>query len=412
VAALSAVQTARGDDPLWEHAFLAAQLEIVERAAQSVLNDDSTSDLAATTRPPALSNALLAAANAASNIGGRANETEHVRGATADLAATLRAIAGQIINAVRTAFTIHLPPDVEPERASVLYSLALSGRLPDTVATKPGVFDYTIDTKAAHDLNLLIVVPGYRIVTAQFTDAQMRSVPSYTPRLIPSSTTLRGRLVDSSHRPIRNFGLTLNYELGEAVDYFCGNCGLDGQFPTIRLDGTRTDDAGGFSFTALNVSEDPFFQGHFRYVGAFYVSSTARGERSRFPWGDDTLQPSRIDARSITAAPLVVMHVDHGILSGRLGKNFLQQHGLAESLTSLQDARPRIQLDAASKNGDWSGAFNTMLKEDGSFEVSLRPGTYDLELSIFDGAGNVLRTIHVSTRVLVHENQRTVVDRP
>jgi hypothetical protein len=423
VAALSAVQTARGDDPLWEHAFLATQLETVERAAEAVLDDDGTSERAATARQTALSNTLLAAANAASNIGGRANETEHIQSATVDLAATLRGLAGQLINAVQTAFVIHLPPDVEPEHVSIFYSLALSGRMPDSVTTKPDVFDYMIDTKASHDLKLLIVVPGYRVVTAQFTDAEMRSVQPYTPRLIPSSTTLRGRLVDSSRRPIRNFGLTLSYELGAAVDYFCGNCTLDGSIPTVPIDSTRTNDVGEFSFTMLNVTEDPFFQRRSTAVGAFYVSSTARGEHSWLFWGDDTLRPSRIDASSTAATPLVITHVDHGILSGRLGKDFLKEHGLVDDLsayafdlTEVSATSPKrqcIQLDATWKNGDTSGGYNAMLKPDGSFEVSVPPRTYDLKLSILDRAsGTLQQTISVSTRVVVREDQRTVVDRP
>jgi hypothetical protein len=381
-----------------------------------VLDDDSTSDLAATTKPPALSNALLAAANAASNIGGRANETEHVRGATADLAATLRTIAGQIINAVQTAFVIHLPPDVEPERASIFYSLALSGRMPDTVTTTPGVFDYTIDTKAAHDLKLLIVVPGYRIVTAQFTDAEIRSTPSYTPRLIPSSTTLRGRLVDSSHRPIRNFGLTLGYELHEAIGYFCGNCMLDGQIPTVPLGETRTDDAGSFSLVVPDVREDPFFQEHAAGAGAFYLSSTARGR----PDFDDTLQPSMLRASALGASPVVITHVDHGILSGRLGKGFLKQHGMGDDLSvyvfgvpEISDKRPRISLSAVCVGVHADGClfYGATLESDGSFEQALPPGTYDLTLGIGSG-GTAARTVLVAKGVIVRENQRTVVERP
>lgn len=264
VAALGAVQTARDDDALWQHAFLATQLENVERAAQSALDDDGTSQRGGATRPSALSNVLLAAANAASNIGGRANETEHVRSAVSDLAATLRRIAGQLIDTIQTPFAIRLPPDVEPERVSIFYSLALSGRMPDSVTTKSGVFDYTIDTKAAHDLKLLIVVPGYRIVTAQFTDAEMRSAERYMPQLVPSSATLRGRVVDSSRRPIRNFGLSLGYELHEAIGYFCGKCMLDGQIPVAPLGTTRTDDTGNFSFVVPDV-HGFFFSGKCRW---------------------------------------------------------------------------------------------------------------------------------------------------
>lgn len=415
VAALNAAQAARSDDRLWQHAFLATQLEAVERAAQSVLDDDGTSERAADARPSALSNTLLAAANAASNIGGRPAETDHVRRATADLAATLRGLAAPLVDAIQTSFAIHLPPDVAPERVSIFYSLALSGRMPDSVTTTPGVFDYTIDTKAAHDMKLLIVVPGYQIVTAQFTDGQMRSAPPYTPRLIPSSTTLRGRMVDSSRRQMRNFGLILGYELHEAVGYFCGNCMLDGQIPTVPLGETRTDDAGRFSFVIPDVREDPFFQEYAAGAGAFYVSSAARGR----PDFDDTLQPSMLRANALSASSVVITHVDHGILSGRLGQSFLKQHGLGDdlssyrfSMTPLPDRRPMIGLSiTATPPVDGVFQYNAMLASDGTFERALPPGTYDLELGV-NANGVQARPIVVATRVIVRESQRTVVDRP
>jgi hypothetical protein len=82
-------------------------------------------------------------------------------------------------------------------------------------------------------------------------------------------------------------------------------------------------------------------------------------------------------------------------------------------VSATSPKRQRIQLDATWKNGDTSGGYNAMLKPDGSFEVSVPPRTYDLKLSILDRAGGTLQqTISVSTRVVVREDQRTVVDRP
>jgi hypothetical protein len=417
VAVLTAVQTARADDPVWQHAFLATQLETVERAAQSALTDDSMNERVAAATQAAFSNALLAAANAASTIGGRPVETDHVRRATVELAATLRAIAAPLVDTIQTTFAIRLPSDIQPERVSIFYALASSGRMPDSVATTPGVFDYAIDTKAAHDLKLLLVVPGYQIVTTQFTDAEMRSAQPYTPQLIPSSRTLRGRLVDSSRRPMRNVGLNVGYVFRELIGYFCGTCTIDGRIDRISLGETRTDDTGTFSFVIPDVRNDPFFR---RYAaagaGTFFLSTTASGRVDV----DDTLRPSMLRADALDASSLVITHVDRGILSGRLGKGFLEQHGIGGDLSAyvfgvpeISDERPSISLSAVCVGAHANGClfYGATFESDGTIEQALPPGTYDLELGIA-ASGTTSRTILVAKSVIVHENQRTVVDRP
>jgi hypothetical protein len=416
VAVLTAVQTARADDPVWQHAFLATQLETVERAAQSALTDDSMNERVAAATQAAFSNALLAAANAASTIGGRPVETDHVRRATVELAATLRAIAAPLVDTIQTTFAIRLPSDIQPERVSIFYALASSGRMPDSVATTPGVFDYAIDTKAAHDLKLLLVVPGYQIVTTQFTDAEMRSAQPYTPQLIPSSRTLRGRLVDSSRRPMRNVGLNVGYVFRELIGYFCGTCTIDGRIDRISLGETRTDDAGTFSFVIPDVRDDPFFR---RYAaagaGTFFLSTTASGRVDV----DDTLRPSMLRADALDASAVVITHVDRGILSGRLGRGFLEQHGIGDLSASvfgvpeISDERPSISLSAVCVGAHANGClfYGATLASDGTFEQALPPGTYDLELGIGTN-GTTSRTIVVAKGLVVRENQRTVVDRP
>jgi beta-lactamase regulating signal transducer with metallopeptidase domain len=417
VAALTAVQTARADDPLWQHAFLATQLETVERTAQSALNDDGMSERVAAAAQTAFSNALLAAANAASTIGGRPAETDHVRRATVELAAALRAIAAPLVDTIQTSFAIRLPSGIQPERASIFYSLAPSGRMPNSVTTKPGVFDYAIDTKATHDLKLLLVVPGYQIVTTQFTDAEMRSAQPYTPQLIPLSRTLRGRLVDSSRRPMRNVGLNVGYVFLELIGYFCGTCTVDGRIDRISLGETRTDDTGAFSFVIPDVRDDPFFR---RYAaagaGTFFLSTTASGRVDV----DDTLRPSMLRADALDASSLVITHVDRGILSGRIGKGFLEQHGIGGDLSAyvfgvpeISDERPSISLSAVCVGAHANGClfYGATFENDGTFEQALPPGTYDLELGIA-ASGTTSRTILVAKSVIVHENQRTVVDRP
>jgi hypothetical protein len=306
--------------------------------------------------------------------------------------------------------TIQLPHDIRPERTAIFYSLASTGLLNDRIVTKPGVFDYSIET-GSHAMKLLIFIPGYRIVTADFTDAQVRSVGRFPPSLVRSEAILNGRLVDSTGQPLSHHRLTIGYDF-DLIGYFCGNCGFDGPIqPPVPIGEMRTDDDGAFSF-AVPSADDPFFRAH-RGGALVLLSESARGPHDSF---DDTLRPSRIAVQSVTAEPLLVTHIARGVLSGRLGKEFLRQQGLDLSSyrlsTSPPDSRGQIQLDASWKNGSSSGSRNTMLKADGLFEVSLSPGTYDLELSVLDAGGTLQHRILVSKGLVIRENQRTVVERP
>jgi hypothetical protein len=232
-----------------------------------------------------------------------------------------------------SSLTIQLPHDIAPERVAIFYSLVQRG-WPKSIATKPGIFDYTIETGAASDTKLLLFVPGFRIVTAEFTDAEVRTTARYTPTLVPSRATLSGRLVDSAGQPLRNYGLTLGYKFIEACDFF--KCGPDGPIPVISLGDTRTGDAGAFSFVVPDFHDDPFFQGRTSLdAGALFLSSAARGTPDL---SDDTLRPSILHADAVDASPVVITHINHGILSGRLGKGFLGQHGIGSDLSSTASA--------------------------------------------------------------------------
>jgi hypothetical protein len=324
----------------------------------------------------------------------------------------------------RSSLTIHLPHDIAPERVAILYSLVQRG-WPTPIATKPGIFDYTIETVTASNMKLLLFVPGFRVVTAEFTDAQVRATGRYTPVLVPSRATLSGRLVDSSVRPLRDYGLTLGYLFKEACDYF--GCGMDGPIPVISLGDTRTDDAGAFSFIVPNRRDDPFFGGHTAYAGAgaFFLSSRTRGTTDLS--GDDTLRPSLLPANAVDA-PVVITHVDRGTLSGRLGKGFLRKEGLNDDLSTYDavgefypsDHHPsRIAIGLYADSIDLVGPIDRSylrlpsditIEKDGTFERQLSPGTYNLRLLISSASGATQRTIWISKGLVVRENQRTVVE--
>jgi hypothetical protein len=237
------------------------------------------------------------------------------------------------------------------------------------------------------------------------------SIPNARPSSIPSRRT------DACRRCCGR--LELGYKFLETVAYFC-KCTLDGSVPSISIGRTRTDDAGRFAFASPNVHEDPFFQRYAKSVGSFFLSGTARG---RFDLFDDTLRPSRFGPTALTGAtPLLVTHVDPGTLSGRLGQEFLRRSGLGDDLrryrfgiTPGTDRRPLLELSALpspSPSIDGLLSLGVRLERDGSFEQSLPPGTYDLQLRVSGDNGTTPRSILVEKDVVIRENQRTVVDRP
>jgi hypothetical protein len=83
-------------------------------------------------------------------------------------------------------FSIQLPRDVYPERATIFYSVASRGRMPERLRTVPDVFDYAIDVGTARTLKLLIVAPGYQVVAVELAGSQLAAATPYTPTLVPS----------------------------------------------------------------------------------------------------------------------------------------------------------------------------------------------------------------------------------
>ena len=201
----------------------------------------------------------------------------------------------------------------------MFFALSASGVLPDeSVRTRPGVYDYTIPIRGERFLRLLIYVPGFQMVTAEFRDGQLDPSKPYTPPLARLPTVrLDGRLTDSSGQPVRNQTLDLSYELSEAVRFFCGNCRIDGRIPRIEFGQARTDDTGAFTFNVPNVRDDPFFQ---RYSTAREERFDLRAQTSRGMTGD-VLRPSRFSAEAADKKPFLVTQVERGILSRRFRTN-------------------------------------------------------------------------------------------
>ena len=319
-AALDLAQSTRRDDTYVGprlHTFLGTNLTTLERAAQAVIDDDGRTATATTAKLYALSSALDATAKNAVDIGGRSNETAETKSKSKQLNTAARTISARLDVVLRPDFHIQIPREVAPETVRVFFALSASGVLPDeSVRTRSGVYDYTIPIRGERFLRLLIYIPGFQMVTAEFKDGQLDPSKAYTPVLarLPA-VRLDGRLTDSSGQPMRNQTLDLSYELSEAVRFFCGNCRIDDRIPRIEFEQARTDDTGAFTFNVANVRDDPFFQ---RYSPPGEEPFALRAQTSQGMTGD-VLRPSRFSAETADKKPFVVTQVERRTLSGRVG---------------------------------------------------------------------------------------------
>lgn len=306
---------------------------------------------------------------------------------------------------VVTGFRITIPAGIRPEAVSI-YAALLGGAGASPVTTRAGVTEYVVPIGDAHALKLLIYLPGYQMVVAEFADPGLTSTNFQPPLATLPPTRWVARLVDSSNRPVRNQVLDLNYRLFEAMPYFGY---ADGSVPTIHIGTARTDGFGALAFDIPSFFDDPFFQQYSR-DGAkqFQLNSTGRPESL-----DDTLRPFSFSAQ-IYERPSVVVKSERGTLSGRLGNGFLRQNGIGGDLT--QFVHPglggplsvRLYVAAA----EWRIEYNAMLKADGTFDVQLPPGSYELKLYLPESGNPSARTIIVDPDVLIQEGQRLVLELP
>jgi hypothetical protein len=293
-------------------------------------------------------------------------------------------------------FRVSLPLNTKPE--TVLIKTGVSGRglVLNEVRTKPGVYDYSLDlglsdVGPAQSLKLLIYIPGYRMVTAEFKDADLRTGKTFIPPLFPLPTTpVKGRLLDSAEKPLSDQTLTAGYHLSEAMAYFGYG---DGSVPFISFGTVKTDSKGEFTFNVPSLPEDSFFQLNDRSpFGRVQLLSD-----DGMIFQDQTLTPDSLPAQK-TYEPLVIRKTRQATLSGKLGKDFFQQNNLTANL--------RVELRAEARAGESS--LNAGLQPDGSFEVQLPPGEYDLVLWV----PGTNRKILVENGVAVAENGRKVIERP
>jgi len=310
--------------------------------------------------------------------------------------------------AARQGFTVSLPPSVNPETVEIYAGVYGQGLSMSEVRTEPGVYDYPIDLAdsdvgPATALKLLVYIPGYRMVASEFSAAELQTGRVFIPPLDPLPVAVvTGSLMDSVGRPLPDQVLNVHYSLMEAMAYFGY---ADGLVPALPIDRAKTDSKGEFTIRVPSLLEDPFFQSKSpRSAGEFEITNEERS-----PLSDQTLAPNSFPARE-TYQPLIVRKTRTGTLSGQLGKHFFRENNLSDDLRVYvkpgSTIPTAIELRATIRSGEWT--FNTNLEVDGSFEVTVPAGEYDLVLWVPE----IERKIVVQSGVVAVENERRVLEVP
>ena len=312
---------------------------------------------------------------------------------------------GQQTTTSTSTFKISLPLNINPESVIIeagIYGRGLSLR---GLQTRAGVHDYSIDLKdssvgSAQSLKLLIYIPGYRMVAREFKDAELQTGRAFIPPLVELvKTVARAKLVDSSERPLPNQTLNVTYFLNQAMTYFGY---LDGRVPVLPICTVKTDSNGEFTLTLPSFGDDPFFNG--AVTGRFQLS----GENGFGVLDLFTFKPNGFEAQKVYEY-FVVRKIQKGTLRGRLGREFFQQNNLSPDLRAYVrrgDTIPTgVELWATRDSGT---GFNADLRVDGSFDVQLPAGSYDLELWV----SGIEKRITVQNAVIVEENKSRVVEHP
>jgi hypothetical protein len=317
---------------------------------------------------------------------------------------------GPVAPAAGRPVMISLPREINPDTVVIEYGFYGTGLSMGRLPTRAGVHDYPVGPPAPEigaptSLKLLIYIPGYRMVTTEFLGKELQTGTVFTPPLVPLSTTIvRGQLIDSADEPLGNESLKVEYMLMEEMGYYGYADGGVGSFHVADI---VTNDNGEFSFSVPSLLDDPFFagfigQGQFAPRGSFQIKSA--GNRG---FVDSTLAPNSFPAQK-SYEPLAIRKEQKGTLTGKLGRQFLRQNNLSEDLRVY--VRPRdtivtgIQLRAKSERN----SFNATVFPDGTFELQVPAGKYDIEIWVEAEA----RRITLEDDIVVEEGRQRVFERP
>jgi hypothetical protein len=311
-------------------------------------------------------------------------------------------------------FILRLPQEASPETAIVNYQVMGSGGFASFIRPQKNTWEYPLPLSRSSFVNappegmkLLIYLPGYRMITAEFNKEQLSKPQTFAPSLEKLWTArFEGRLVNSRYEPLGAQKLFVCYFLTEAMGYFGY---FDGSVPEIPVAAFQTNRDGTFATPIPAFSADPFFkEGFFRIAG--------EGDDNRGSCLHDTsLSPSQFQA-SETGKQFQIVRTSPATISGRIGNEFWARMNLTSDVQLLPAPGyvDRLNVYIAAEDIDATRGYSDLLRGDGTFELRVPPGRYDVKLRICDktSVSNCDKTIMVQENTVVLEGQRENLQLP
>ena len=156
--------------------------------------------------------------------------------------------------------TVQIPEDVPPDQVTIITGVYGEGLAVGPLKTEAHHHTYSSTLPAAaQSVKLLCYRPGYRMVTAEFTRAQLAAGTEFIPHFEPlPTTTITFTFVTTDGTPLTRTRFVLAHSLG-THQYFGYADGM--MFFADMISGV-TDGTGTCTLDLPQLHEDPYFAAH------------------------------------------------------------------------------------------------------------------------------------------------------
>ena len=301
---------------------------------------------------------------------------------------------------------ILIPRWIDAGNLTILPGLYGHGLSVEWVQTKSRVHEYPVDLGDATSVKLLIHCPGYRMVTAEFDASQISGTKTFAPRFVRlPMVPLRVRLVDTAGRPLVGEQVCLSYQL-LALEYF--GC-LQGPLYRATVATATTGADGEIAVEVPSLADDPYFarlDPPWRPIGFELELPRHRGGAHGWDFAPRTIPPQVSYPQVVT-----VTVVYRGEISGCVSKSFVTRNDIEAAARTDSKGEPgeSYTLSFMAMAKDKGSVTGQDVSPDGTFSMTLPPGTYDLSIAVRRDGGKVLRRLPIEAGFVLGENEHRVL---
>lgn len=254
----------------------------------------------------------------------------------------------------------------------------------------------------AKSVKILIYYPGCKIVTAEITSDKLGEPFVAAFQKLPV-VPLTVQITGSDGQPIVGQLISLRQSPVdmEYFKYYDGSVAGDNAAPVA----SGTSDVDGYiALKAPLLLEDPLYA-KLKVKPSYQVKSNWKSPAGM---NDYNLVPNSIDSQKSYAAPIAIKLVYRAKISGSVSQQYLLNNGIEAKLGPDANNQYRVwfEVDAA----DTKSGQGVAPAADGTFSISVTPGTYDLSIQVRDDKGFTTRTVPVAKAFVVGENETRKID--